>query len=265
MTNGISIKIHNAYGVNSIKGTDISKEETLELIGLARELIAQQNPIQLSTLQYHEGTSLPLDEVVTPLKVTTSVAPNTSVRPAPIKATPISMTNDDQIIKLGSKPNPDVKRIVPRTPMPEPVEEPAIVIEPNEKVYSTPGTTSVNSFADKLVNTFQESQGIEPSTTATEFLTVEEQLAELNVDYHATGIKHKVYGGEITPMYRVRCDCPTCGTRGNHYIPEIKKDINCYDCRTPLLVEPAAGKFPERDEWGNFFTATKVNPRWQKA
>ena len=268
MTNGISIKIHNAYGVNSIKGTDISKEETLQLIGLAKELIAQQNPVQLSTLQYHEGTGIPvaLDEIAAPLKPIVSVAPNTAVRPAPIKATPMKMTDYEQPIKLGATPNPDVKRITPRAPVILPEEEPAPIIEPNQKVYSTPGVTPVNSLGDKLVDTFQTSQGIAPLTApATEFLTVDEQLAELNKNYHETGIKHKVYGGEITPMYRVRCECPSCGEKGNHYVPENKKDVNCYECRTPILIEPAAGKFPERDEWGNFFVATKTNPRWQKA
>ena len=270
MVNKISIKIHNSYGTNSIKGEDITKEETMALIDVARELVAQNAPTTLMSTSYLEADPS-LVEAVTPLKSFTPGRPTPKtprevkmpMTTGPIKA----VVKDDTPIDLGTTRNPDIKRIIPREPFKQEEELKVEPIEANAMVFSTSGSPApINLLGDKLLEGFQTSMGVVVSEVpAVEFLSLEEQLAELNKDYHATGIKHKVYAGEITPMYRVRCDCPKCGNKGNHYILENRKDIACYECRASLLVEEAAGKFPERDEWGNFFIAQTLNPKFQRA
>lgn len=274
----INIKIQNSYGVNSIKAQDVSTDESLALIELAKELVAQNAPTVFAgeaLLSPDEGvvseTTATLQEAVTPLRTFSHERP-TPLTPKHIKM-PKAVVQDKPVdkdetpIKLGTSHNPDIKRIIPREPFK--VEEAPVQkeIEPDELVFSTGGSPApINSLADKLISGFQESAGIVVSEVPTiEFLSQEEQLAELNKDYHSTGIKHKIYAGEITPMYRVRCDCPKCGNKGNHYVLENRKDIACYECRASLLVEPAAGKFPNRDEWGNFFIAQTLNPKFQRA
>lgn len=257
MTSKISIKIHNRFGVNAIKGEDISKEETIELINLARTIIEQEAP---QPLFIGEESLLEATELST-------YDPTT--RPTPLTAKPIKMTiglpvEDEKEEEEQKEP---VRRIIPREPYPIKEEPKAEPIEPNELVFSTKGSSEpVNTLADKLVGTFQATQGIVNSNAPVlEVLSIEEQLAELNKDFFETGIKHKLYAGEITPMYKVRWECPKCSAKGNHYALETAKRMSCFECKTELVVEPATSKFLGRDDWGNFFVANKVDPRFRRA
>ncbi|EKN67855.1 hypothetical protein P9E76_01655 [Schinkia azotoformans] len=78
-------------------------------------------------------------------------------------------------------------------------------------------------------------------------------------EFWATGIKTNDDGTKRYKCY-YRCEC---GSKGNHYIQLGTESVKCYDCQTQLKVEQATpfGKeidgewVPERDPFGNFFTA----------
>lgn len=80
-----------------------------------------------------------------------------------------------------------------------------------------------------------------------------------NQNYHETGVKYRtVKGIENVPTYRCRWQCPdpSCGDKGNHYIPEGTAVVYCYTCNTKLEVKEATDiGFPNRDDWGNFYVA----------
>lgn len=78
-------------------------------------------------------------------------------------------------------------------------------------------------------------------------------------DHFVTGIKYKTLKGvDRVPHYKCRwiCSDPVCQDRGNHYIPEGSEVVYCYTCNKKMKVKEATSMgFPNRDGWGNFYTA----------
>lgn len=71
-------------------------------------------------------------------------------------------------------------------------------------------------------------------------------------EFYRTGIK--VRGGK--EFYKCHYKCPNCATTGKHYIPINIKTVSCHNCSFDMTVRPATPEgFPNRDEFGNFFTA----------
>lgn len=211
----ISISVRNSYGMNKLRGEDLSSEESIALIELAKAIILHGEA----------------------------------------EAAPIVHSKWSHIGRPTVEDKPTVE---------DTITEPETTSLDTLMASESPGMSSVG---DAIANAMATKFGT--STTSTEedssILSPEEHIELLNQNFHETGIKHKLYGGEIVPFYRVRWECPKCGDKGNHYGPENIKQMFCYNCNAALLVRPAAGKFPNRDDWGNFFLADELNMKFMRA
>ena len=223
----IRISIHNEKGLNKLKGDDLSVEESLALIELAKEII-------YPSYNFYE----------------------------PIAHTHILMEDDADSCCQQEEPDEDVDDEPVNVPDEE-IEETNTTDESTTLVSTYGGRTNVG---DKISEAFAKQFGTVSAdqTEDEKVLSITDSLEELNKDYHTTGIKYKIYGGEITPFYRVRWSCPKCNAQGNHYGFENIKQMYCYDCNAALTVRPANGRYPNRDEWGNFFLADQLNMKFQK-
>lgn len=57
-------------------------------------------------------------------------------------------------------------------------------------------------------------------------------------------------------IYKCHYICPRCGNRGNKYVGEFEKTMNCHDCLQLMAVSTAVEDKPlEQDRFGNFFIA----------
>ncbi len=232
----VSIKIRNLYGVNKLKGEDLTVEESLALIDLARS-IALQGEARLET---------------TPIQVFEGYSPNTYSEPVTGLHIADDLSEDNSTEECSNE-------VVEANTNVEPVTD-DVVEESTVKI-------GLPTMADAMTNAFAAKFSTLPTTPGedTSILSDEERLEELNKDFYETGVKHKLYGGEILPFYRVRWECPKCGDKGNHYGPENIKQMFCYNCKASLTVRPAAGRFPNRDDWGNFFVADELNMKFIRA
>lgn len=82
----------------------------------------------------------------------------------------------------------------------------------------------------------------------------EKANAEGKPTFYLTGIKIK----DGIPHYKVFYECPNCGFKGVRYEKEDVKEVQCYQCSSPIDVFPIKGQFPKRDEWNNYFRSVEV-------
>lgn len=84
-------------------------------------------------------------------------------------------------------------------------------------------------------------------------------------EHWKTGKMVKIFDGEEEDTYKCRYKCPICGDKGNHYIRLGEEYIRCRGedhhelevmTATPNVDENG---IPERDRWGNFYTAGTYN------
>lgn len=184
-----------------------------------------------------------------------SRAMNVALTEAPVVQTsPIKETKPTNPIAVATPQSSKVKSVA--TPVKDSKITPLVKNE-GELVFATKSD-------DESVSPFGVLKEVVSVDNTDETLTIEQRIAELNKNTQETGIKHKVYAGVITPMYRTDWSCPKCKSKGRHYLlPEIKK-TKCYDCQQTLLVTPAAPGTLSRNEDGAFFIADRPFPAHQK-
>lgn len=253
----INIKIKNQHGVNSFKGEDLDVSTAQHLMSVAAEMIRAEHFASATPLmQMQVDTLLPAQGIYDTEMDTHAVAPTPIVAPVtkPTLNTPAPLHTDKQVTKPEADSTSQTTTTTMATTHKAP---PAPPVEKDEVVYSSPDAPPLNSIGDKL----------KPGSTSApvSILSIEERMAEMNKDYFTTGIKYKERNGELVPTYRIRYNCPKCTHQANHYGWENTKNVFCHSCNQPLVVEQATKKFLERDGWGNYFVANKMNTKFMKA